>query len=282
MEIIKLGTTCNPSDLNHSCSHDNSHSHPSDADHISLPDTGHPYCITAIKPAIKAENRVNIYINDKYDFSLEISQVVDLHIKVGNHLTVRELNDYRHASEFGKLYQHTLEYVLASPHSIKETRDHLENRRARRTILNRQAVKNRTRSKEDQTKFKLRTKELPLYTDQDINSVIDRLVKKGYLDDQKFATYYIENRYIKKGISKKRLANELKKKGIDSDLIQKSLISSNRSDSEEIQKIIAKKRYKYDANKLIAYLVRQGFDYQQSKDAVLEMDSQNSAQTLPY
>lgn len=213
------------------------------------------YLVTAIKPAIKTENRVNVFINNKFDFSLEISQVIDLHLKVGSRLTIKELNDCRRASEFGKLYCNTLEYVLIRPRSIKEVRDHLKDRRKKREIL-----------------------KLPLYTDQDIEEIIARLIKKGYLDDEKFAKFFIENRNVKKGISRKKLGMELKKKGVSCDIIEKSLINSERSDAEEIQKIIVKKAKKYDTEKLIAYLVRQGFDYQQSKDAVLEMDSQNSEQ----
>lgn len=241
-------------------------------------DAAHPYLVTAIKPAVRTENRVNVYINDKYDFSLEIPQVVDLRLKVGRRLTTRELNECHHASEFGKLYSHTLEYVLTRPHSIKETREHLENRRRKRELLNRQAEKNRNRTKEDQIKFKLRTRELPLYTDQDIAAVISKLQEKGYLDDRKFANFFVENRYYKKGISKKRLKLELQRKGIRAEDIEAVLSTSERSDVEEMKKIIMRKSKKYSRDKLIAYLVRQGFDFQQAKDAVLEMGSQSSVQ----
>ena len=239
------------------------------------PDASRPYLITAIKPAVKAENRVNIFINDKFDFSLDIAQVVDLHIKVGRRLTTRELNDCHHASEFGKLYASTLEYALSRPHSIKEVRDHLAQKRRRREMMNRQAINNRKKPKEERIKFKLKTKEIPLYTDADIDAVIMRLIEKNYVSDENFAKFYVENRYYKKGISKKRLVQELHQKGIDSVTIEKSLGDSERSDADEIQKIINKKRSRYTPDKLISYLVRQGFDYQQSKDAVLEMDSQN-------
>lgn len=241
-----------------------------------------PFSVTAIKPAVKVENRVNVFINDKYDFSLDVSQVIDLHLKVGKKLTEKELVNCHHASEFGKLYQHTLEYVLSRPHSIKEVRDHLLERRKRREAMNRQAIKNREKSKEERAKYKLRTKETPLYTDQDIDAVISRLKQRGYLDDQKFTEYYIENRYIKKGISKKRLIQELKKKGISDSYIEEALSDSERDDAEEIQKIIKRKADKYSSEKLIQYLVRQGFDYQQAKAAVSEMDSQSSAQNLPW
>lgn len=195
--------------------------------------------ITNIKQAVKNENRVNIFIDGKYDFSLDISQLVDFKLKVGQKITEQDLEKYRKASSFGKLYQRTLEWVLTRPHSVKETRDYLFKKHA---------------EKEDSAK------------------IIKTLQEKSYLNDEAFARFYVENRFVKKGISKKRLELELTKKGIDRQIIEDTLASSERSDEEEIKKIIAKKRNKYDDEKLIAYLTRQGFSYQLSKDLVLGTD----------
>ena len=41
-----------------------------------------------------------------------------------------------------------------------------------------------------------------------------------------------------------------------------------RDENEEILKVIAKKRKKYNDFQLIGYLVRQGFNLQQAKEAV--------------
>lgn len=231
--------------------------------------------VTAIKAATKNENRVNIFINEKFDFSLDIAQVIDLKIKVGKSLSASELSKCRKASEFGKLYQHTLEYVLSRPHSIKETRDHLKKRLKNRELSNRYAIKNRERSREEREKFKLRTRELALYTNADIDAVIDKLQAKKYLNDESFAKYYLENRFDRKGISARRLKEELAKKGISEATIEKVFSDNPRDEQEEIKKIIKRKRGKYTEEKLIAYLVRQGFDYQLAKAAVHETDSQN-------
>ena len=58
------------------------------------------------------------------------------------------------------------------------------------------------------------------------------------------------------------------KKGISLENISEVLDNSERNDEEEILKIIAKKRAKYDDEKLIAYLCRQGFSYQLAQDLV--------------
>ncbi len=216
------------------------------------------FVVTDIKQAVRVESRVNIFINGKFDFSLDIAQVVDFKLKKGQILSEKEIRDLRKASEFGKLYQRTLEYVLSRPHSVKETYDHLIQNRKKREAENR-----------------LLQKSLAIPTDDDINAVMERLISRGYLDDKKFVRYYIENRNVKKGISLKKLRLELAKKGVSQSIIEAALVDSPRNESEEIKKIITKKRRRYDNEKLIQYLVRQGFDYQQSKDAVLETGSQS-------
>lgn len=234
--------------------------------------TSHSFEITDIKQAVKNENRVNIFVDGKYDFSLDIAQVVDFKIKKGQHISEKELEKYRHASEYGKLYQRTLEWVLLRPRSVRETDDYLKRKKQKREQENRQATFNRSRSKEDLAKYKLRTKIQPEITTSDIEQVVFQLIDRGYLDDKKFAAYFVENRFAKKGISAKRLKMELQKKGISQGIIEEALGSSERSDEEEIKKIIAKKRSRYDNEKLIAYLTRQGFSYQLSRDLVLGTD----------
>ena len=228
--------------------------------------------ISKITPGVRNENRVNIFINGKFDFSLDVAQVVDFHLKVGQLLTAEKLRELRHASEFGKLYQSALEKALTRPHSVREMRDFLVKKRSKRIVNNRFIVKNQNEPEELKEKYKLRTKKQTIYTDEDIDAVINRLCEKGFVDDYKFAEFFVENRNLKKGESAKKLRLELQKKGVSSSIIDEVLSTSERSDEEEIKKIIAKKSRKYSKEKLIAYLARQGFDYQLARALVQEQD----------
>lgn len=212
-------------------------------------DTEDLQVITALKPAVKNEHRVNIFINDNFAFSLDVAQVVDAKIKVGQKVTSADISRFQKMSNFGKLYQRTLEWVLTRPRSIRETEDYLR-------------------------KKKFQKPEYQI-SDEDITAVIAKLQAKGYVDDAKFAEYYIENRFIKKGISIKRLKLELTKKGVASPIIESALSAISRNDREELRKMIAKKRARYTDEKLINYLVHQGFDYELVRSEVLGMDSQN-------
>ena len=196
--------------------------------------TDEPLTITKISQGVKNPNRANIFINGKFDFSLDISQLADAKLKVGQELTKPYLSELHSRSSFGKLYQRTLEWVLTRPRSEKETRDYLRRKDC-----------------------------------ADPDQIIHKLLAKNYLNDEKFAQYYAENRFTKKGISQKRLTQELRAKGISADLISQTLAASPRSDSTEIAKIIAKKRSKYDNEQLAQYLSRQGFNYEDIKQSLI-------------
>jgi regulatory protein len=204
--------------------------------------------ITNIKQAVKNPERVNVFVDGKYEFSLDVTQLLDLKLKVGQEITVEQLSEFKKISEYGKLYQRTLEWVLSRPRSEKETSDYLYK--------------------------KIYEKKLDK---EYINQIIEKLEKKKYLNDEAFAKWYVENRFVKKGISKKRLSLELAKKGISREIVERVLKDSGRDEKEEILKIIAKKRARYDDDKLIQYLGRQGFSYELAKDLVLASgtDSQN-------
>ena len=205
--------------------------------------------ITNIKQAVKNPERANIFVDGKYEFSLDVTQLLDLKLKVGQEITLAQLSEYKKLSEYGKLYQRTLEWVLSRPRSEKETSDYLYK--------------------------KIYEKKLDK---EYIGKIIEKLEKKTYLNDEAFAKWYVENRFVKKGISKKRLSLELAKKGISREIVERVLKDSGRDEKEEILKIIAKKRARYDDDKLIQYLGRQGFSYELAKDLVLASgtDSRNS------
>jgi len=97
------------------------------------------------------------------------------------------------------------------------------------------------------------------------------LLAKGYLDDEKFARFWIENRNVRRGSSLRKLSAELASKGVEKSIIDNILTETDRTDADELKKIITKKRGRYDDDKkLIAYLARQGFRYDDIKEALAE------------
>ncbi len=205
--------------------------------------------ITSISIQSRDKNRVNVSVDGKYRFSLDVFQLSDLGIKVGKDYTDDELLKLEQESQFGKVYARALEYCLMRPHSEKEVRDYLY-RKTRPTRLKTGEMRDGVSTIVTQRVF-------------------ERLVEKKYVDDQNFTRYWVENRSLAKGASKRKLIAELRTKGVSQIIIDEQLASSDRTDEDELQKVIAKKRGRYpDDQKLMTYLARQGFSYDDIKSAL--------------
>ncbi len=206
---------------------------------------------------MKNPGRVNVSIDGKYRFSLDIFQVVELGIAVGKEYTEQQLLEIENESQFGKLYARSLEYCLMRPHSAREIRDYLWRK---------------TRA----TKYKTRDgtiKDRPGVSQELAERVYLRLEEKGYVDDRRFASFWVEHRNQIKGASLRKLTSELRAKGVSSLIIDETLQSSERTDQDELAKVITKKASRYpDRQKLTQYLLRQGFRYDDVKEAVSRLD----------
>ncbi len=221
---------------------------------MSLPEQHLSLKITGISVQARDKSRVNVSVNGKYRFSLDINQVAELGIRTGQEYTEEKLIVLEQESLFGKLYTRTLEYCFVRPRSQREVKDYLYRK---------------TRPRRD------KTGELKAGASVELTErVFDRLLEKGYIDDLKFAQFWVENRHQRKGSSIRRLKSELSAKGVDRAIVDQVVVDSDRTDSLEIQKIIAKKYRRYDdTQKLLAYLARLGFSYDDSKQAVLDYEA---------
>jgi len=209
--------------------------------------------ITAITAQTKNKDRVNVMVDGAYRFSLDIFQVADLGIKIGREYSEQELNELEQESQFGKLYGRALEYTMLRPHSERELRDYLW--RKTRT----------TRTKEG--------KEKPGVSQATADRVLERLKSKGYINDDNFARYWVENRSLNKGASRRKLQMELRAKGVDNSLIEAALAKTKRNELDDLRKVVAKKRARYsDEQKLMAYLASQGFSYDDIKSVLSEAE----------
>jgi len=210
--------------------------------------------ITAITAQVRDQDRVNVLVDGKYRFSLDILQLGSLGIKVGKEYTEAEIVALEEESQFGKLYTRVLEYSLMRPRSRREINDYLY-RKTRDVPTKTGGIRKGV------------SKELTV-------RVFERLVEKNYVDDEKFARFWIENRNLRKGTSMRKLSAELSAKGVDRAIIDRLLDETDREDEDELRKIIAKKRHRYDdEQKFMAYLARRGFSYDDIKSALSEEEA---------
>ena len=211
--------------------------------------------ITNISVQAKNPDRVNVSVDGKYRLSLDVYQLADLGVRVGAEFDEQALQHLEPASQFGKLYGRALEYCLMRPHSAREVRDYLY----RKTLPRR---------------YKSRIGEIKQADGVDkqiAEDTFNRLVERGYINDENFARFWVDSRNQTKGTSLRKLRAELRAKGVDGSIIENALESGDRNDAAELSKIIAKKRSRYpDQQKLMQYLARQGFGYDDIKQALAE------------
>ena len=212
--------------------------------------------VTKLSSQIKNPDRINIFLNNKYEFSLDISQVIDLAVKTPNIYSDEEVVVLRREGEFSKYYTKAMVYSLARPRSTREISDYLYRQTRTKTYL----VKGERRE---------RIGMAPELSQR----IINKLIEKKYLNDENFARYWVENRNLKKGISERTLKQELLKKGVSQEIVNTVIENSERNDEEELKKVIAKRRHRYESDdKFIKYLMSKGYQYYQIQE-VLSADN---------
>ncbi len=194
--------------------------------------------ITGIKVQVKNPDRVSVYADEKYAFSLSYPQVLDQKIRIGLEVSESQLAEFKYASDFGKAYERTLMFVMLRPRSVREVQDYARRKK---------------------------------WTPEDAQLIIEKLSTKGYLNDSTFARLWVQSRALGKKTSSRKLRLELKQKGVADDVVQDVLESSGYDELHALRELIAKKRKltRYgDDQKLIRYLAGQGFSFDHIKTAL--------------
>jgi regulatory protein len=198
--------------------------------------------ITAIRQQVRRSDRYSIFVDDKYAFSLSETALLESKLAAGDKLTAGEIKKFKKLSEDDKLYNQTLRYVALRPRSEWEIKTYLEKKKAPPELT---------------------------------QSILNKLREAGFIDDEKFAQAFVNDRRLLRPASRRRLVAELHKKHIAEEITKKAVGSEPAEEKAALKSVIARKRRqaKYQDNeKLMQYLARQGFNYHDIKDALSDTD----------
>lgn len=189
--------------------------------------------ITSIQQQAKNQNRYSIFVDGEYSFSLTDNDLLDAKISKGDEISSQQIDRLKKISDDSKLLSRAIEKCLRRPHSIKEIKDYLLKKEAN--------------------------------TDQ-IEAILQKCIKLKLLDDSDFAEKWYSHRKAS-GKSNSYIRSELiVNKGVDSSIVDRVI---KFDDNQAIIQLINKKSKKYsDQNKLIEYLLRQGFKYDDIRSAL--------------
>ncbi len=204
--------------------------------------------ITRLVQGKKNPNRVNLYLDGEFAFALSIDAVGARSLKSGLELSEAEILSLKEEDLDGKVYGLLLNFLSYRPRTVKEVRDRLY-------------------------KYEVRDK-----MKQD--SLITRLQSQGYLDDLKFATWFVESRNSHRPRSRRMLTQELQLKGISRDIIEQ--LGSDMTDESKSMGELIRKKFggggvrldPKEKQKVYGYLSRQGFAWDKIVEVVKTWESE--------
>lgn len=123
-------------------------------------------------------------------------------------------------------------------------------------------------SKQDYSIKELKTKLLLKYREKHIiDEIIEEFRGKNYLDDYEYGRSYVRNH----NYGKKKMEFMLFQKGLSQTVIKEVIGENSANELEEIKKIWIKLGDKEKEKKILS-LMRKGFEYQDIKKAVSELE----------
>ncbi|MCA9859328.1 MAG: RecX family transcriptional regulator [Thermomicrobiales bacterium] len=135
-----------------------------------------------------------------------------------------------------------------------------------------------------QTRLELRTRLMRKgFESETIDTAMERLSNYGYLNDERFAELWIENRLAHRPRGRRMLEQELRQKGIDRQIIQETVANMEIDDRSAAIELATKRLRSVQGlpaaeqkKKLTGILARKGFDFGTIRftlETVLEEDA---------
>ena len=191
--------------------------------------------ITSIKPQ-RNKKRVNIYLDGKFGFGIDLENFVMLGLKVEQELSDKEVEEIVKKSEFQKTLDKLLRFATLRPRSEKEIKDWFKRKKVYESLH---------------------------------QELFNRLNRLDLIDDEKFAQWWVEQRSSFKPRGKRALEMELRMKGIKKEVIGQ-VLSNIKVDEEKVaRELLNKKSYKWKnlpkreaRAKMSAFLARKGFNWE--------------------
>lgn len=210
--------------------------------------------ITAVDVQKTNPDRVNIFIDEQYAFSLSMIVAAEQRVRPGMELSLQDVVELQAADVYSLGLAAALEFISLRPRSEAEVRQRLRRRYP----------------------------DAPVET---FSRILARLKELNYLNDTDFAKYWIENRQAFAPRGRQLLKQELMQKGVARDIIDTALENYLEAATEELEAAegesdgpgveerqaleLARKKGRSHAaddwagfyRKLGGYLLRRGYDY---------------------
>ncbi len=184
------------------------------------------------------QDKIHISVDGEYSFTVDETYFLSMGIYNGKEVDSDELEEIRETVNVRRAYNYAVSLLARRDHSEKELMTKLTQKG---------------------------------YTDG-AEKAIDKLRVGGYVSDERFARLYVRELRTLKKYGKRRIEQELYRKGIDRDIISEVLDETNFDESELVT-LIERKYGRYLGNekgiqKTVNGLLRMGYGYGEIRDAL--------------
>ena len=198
--------------------------------------------ITKIEPQRRDAERVSVFLDGRFAFGLGKALAEERGLRVGQSLGPAEVAALEADDELGKATDRALAFLTYRPRSVREVRDRLAKKGVEPAV---------------------------------VDAVIERLAGWGYVGDEDFARYWVENRGANQPRGKRLLQQELWRKGVERETATR-VLEEAELDEEGAALALARKRLPQvraldeagQRRRLSAFLQRRGYDYPTIKRAL--------------
>jgi regulatory protein len=208
--------------------------------------------ITALEAQKRNKQRVNVYLDGEFAFGLSLIEAARLH--KGQVLSETEIAALRGEDAVLQVVDSAAHFMSYRPRSIQEVRQNLTGKETSPDI---------------------------------VEAAVGRLTAMGYLDDEAFARFWVQNRAAFKPLSHRALRQELRQKGVSDAIISEVLSGQEESElayqaaSTRLRRLSSLSKRDFRV-KLSAFLQRRGFSYNTTQDVVTRLIEEQEAQDSSF
>lgn len=201
--------------------------------------------VTRVSPQQATAERMNIYLDGRYAFSMSVRALSEHPISVGDHLSATDIERLRNADEPDRATNAALNLLAHRGRSERELRQRLRQKG---------------------------------YTASAIDEAIRRVVDWGYLNDEQFAAAWVEQRSSGRPRSRRALAHELREKGVDRQIIETTIEEAEIDELADARRLAVDKWRKERGQepdkrrqRTAGFLARRGYSWQIAKQVIDEL-----------
>lgn len=206
--------------------------------------------ITSIEPQKKKAGRFSIFLDGKFAFGIGEAAFVEFNFKKGAKLTEDQIDKILKREELSKLQDTAIRFLNYRPRSEKELADHLTKKIALKEGIKFNDAKNS-----------------PM-----ISTIVAKMKKYKFINDLEFAKWFVESRIRSHQKGLIVIAQELKQKGIDKDIVE-TVLKKVGDEKELAKKAVSKKIKRWQKlseidfkKKIYQFLLSRGFGYDIAKE----------------